>query len=131
MHVQHERYPVMMDKQSQLLILLSGMLGLTLAILTSRPKAVTDAIIAVIGGLFGALILAPAFAEALTRFATTFPTFSWLDASPGTALFAAIIGLSGLLGGQIVIAVKSDFITWIKSYARKKLRIQDVDSSEG
>lgn len=128
MHVKNETYPTM-DKQGQFIILVSGFLGLMLAILTAKPKAASDAIVSVFGGLFGAVILAPAFAEGLTKFAVTFPSFSFLDASPTTALFVAIVGLSGLLGGQIVIALKSDFISWVKSYGRKKLRIKDDDTA--
>ena len=116
-----------MDKQNQLLILLSGVMGLMLAVLTARSKKATDSIIAVLGGMFGALVIAPAFAQAMTTIAQSFRFFSWMDATPGTAIFCAVIGFGGLLGGQIVIALKSDFILWVKSYGRKKLRIKDDD----
>ena len=121
-----ERHPGM-DKQNQLLILLSGVMGLMLAVLTARSKKATDSIIAVIGGMFGALVIAPAFAEAMTKLSQTFQFLSWLDASPGTAVFCSVIGFGGLLGGQIVIALKSDFIAWVKGYGRKRLGIKDSD----
>lgn len=118
------RHPLM-DKQSQFLMIFGGVLGLSLAILTARPKQVADAIFAVLAGLFGCLVLAPAVAGALTSFAVVYPSFGWLNASPGTAAFTAIVGLGGMLGFQIVVAVKSDFINWIKRFAIRRITPND------
>jgi len=118
-------YEAYMDKQSQLTILLSGALGLMLAVLTARPKKMTDSLISILGGLFGAVIVAPAVAEALTSLSGKIGHLSWLNAAPQTALFAAIIGLGGLLGGQIVIALRSDFVAFVRQYAKKWFKIKD------
>ena len=116
-----------MDKQNQLLLLLSGVMGLMLAVLTARSKKATDSIIAILGGIFGAVFIAPAFAEAITKLSQTFQFLSWLDASPGTAIYCLAIGFGGLLGGNIVIVVKSDLIEWVKGYGRKRLGIKERD----
>lgn len=131
MHYVEERHP--MDRQNQFLILFSGFLGLTLAILTARPKQLGDAIVAVLASLFGALFLGPAVAEGLTSVSMSFPSFSFLGATPGTSIYAAIIGLGGMLGFQIVIAVKSDFVDWVKQFARKRLGGKDdhIHESQG
>lgn len=98
-----------------------------LAVLTARSRKATDSIIAVIGGMFGALVLGPALAQAMTTAAQNFHWLAWMDATPGSAIFCAIVGLGGLLGGQVVIAFKSDFIAWVKGFARKRLKIKDDD----
>lgn len=114
-----------MDRQTQLLILFSGLLGLTLAILTATPKKAVDAVIAMLAGLFGALIIAPAVAEGMTNISKTFSWFSWMDASPGTAFFSAVIGMGGMLGFQIIAALQKDFVALIRTYAKKRLKIND------
>lgn len=128
MQAHEETYPYM-DRQTQLLILFSGVLGLTLAILTATPKKAVDAVVAMLAGLFGALIIAPAIAETMTNVSRSFAWFTWMDASPGTAFFSAIIGLGGMLGFQIVAALQQDFVSLIRKYARKRLKLND-DTSE-
>ena len=121
-----ERYPYM-DKQTQMIVLFSGMLGLTLAILTAKPKKAVDAVIAVLAGLFGALIIAPAVAEGLTNLSTKYAIFAWGNAHPETSLFAAIVGMGGMLGFQIVVALKENLIALILAYAQKRLPKRDDD----
>ncbi len=116
-----ERFDIM-DRQSQLLILFSGLLGLTLAILTAKPKKAVDAVIAALAGLFGALVIAPAFAEALTNMSLSFSWLSWANATPGTAFFSAIIGLGAMLGFQMVVALKDNVISLLVQFAKNKVK---------
>jgi ABC-type phosphate transport system permease subunit len=129
MYYAEERHP--MEKQSQFLILFSGFLGLSLAILTARPKQIADIVIGTLAGLFGCMFLAPALAEVITNFSVAFPSFSWLNAAPGSSLFMAIVGLGGMLGFQIVTAVKADFVIWVKQFAKSKLKIKDAGHDTG
>lgn len=118
-----------MDKQTQMIVLFSGMLGLTLAVLTAKPKKAADAVVAVLAGLFGALIIAPAMAEGLTTLSTKYAMFAWADARPETSLFAAIIGFGGMLGFQICTALKDNLINLIVGYAERRFAKRD-DSSD-
>ena len=47
MITQAREYPYM-DKQTQMIVLFSGMLGLTLAVLTAKPKKAADVVVAVL-----------------------------------------------------------------------------------
>jgi opacity protein-like surface antigen len=118
-----------MDKQTQMIVLFSGMLGLTLAVLTAKPKKAADAVVAVLAGLFGALIIAPAMAEGLTTLSAKYAMFAWADAHPETSLFAAIVGFGGMLGFQICTALKDNLIDLIVAYAERRLSKHD-DSTD-
>jgi len=122
-----QRFPLM-DKQTSYVILFSGLLGLTLAVLTAKPQKALDAVIAVFAGLFGALVIAPAFAEALTTASTKFGFLAWASAPPESSMFAAIVGLGGMFGFQLTVAIKDDVVAYLSGYARKKLRIHDTDA---
>lgn len=119
-------YPYM-DKQTQMIVLFSGMLGLVLAILTAKPKKAADAIVALLAALFGALVIAPGVAEGLTNLSTKYALFAWADAHPETSLYATIIGIGAYLGGQICVALKDSFIDLVLSYAKKRLPKRDDD----
>ena len=119
-----------MDRQTQMIVLFSGLLGLTLAVLTAKPKKAADAVVAVLAGLFGALIIAPAFAEGLTALSAKYAMFAWADARPETSLFAAVVGFGGMLGFQICTALKDNLIDLIVAYAERRLKKQHDDSTD-
>lgn len=110
-----------MDTQHSYHILIAGMLGLALGILTAKPKHIPEAVLSLLAGLFACLVVAPAVAEVCTNLATSFTFLSWLKATPDTSLYVGIVGISGILGFQIVTALKEDFWSLITRWAAKKI----------
>ncbi len=113
-----------MSKPNDYYVLLAGVLGLLLGILIAKPTKIADAVFAVLAGLFSALVIAPAVAEVFTNL-SAFSYLTWLRATPDTAFYTAIVGLCSLLGYQIVLAVKDDFLNWLRKFANKRLKIED------
>lgn len=112
---------VMNEKQDSYFTLIAGMLGLCLGILMNQPKHISEAIKALLAGVFACIIIAPAFAELVTNFSISFVYFGWLNAAPGTALYAFIIGAFGILGFQIVVGLKEDVITTLRRWAKDRI----------
>ena len=104
-----------MDKQTQVYVILAGACGLVLALMTTPPKRIKDAMIAFIAGLSGCLFVGPAIAEIITNIGQ-FVGWSWMDASPETRIFAALTWLSGMLGFQLVIVINNNFLHWLESF---------------
>ncbi len=113
-----------MSKPNDYYVLLAGLLGLLLGILLAKPTKVVDAVFATLAGIFSAVVIAPAVAEVFTSL-STFSYLTWLNAAPDTALYTAIIGIGGMLGFQIVVAVKDDFLNWLRKFANKRLKVED------
>jgi hypothetical protein len=76
-----------MDKESQTYLILAGTFGVLLALLTTPPKKIQDAVLASVAGFCGALFVGPAVAEVITNIGK-YIEWSWLDASPETNVFA-------------------------------------------
>ncbi|SRR5260221_5703796 len=102
-----------MSKPHDYSILLAGLFGILLGVLVARPKRIPEAILALLAGVFCCLVVGPAVAELCTRYLT--------NASTDTSLYILIIGMSGLLGQQIVLAFKEDFLNWIRRQAGRKI----------
>lgn len=113
-----------MSRPNDYYIYFIGLLGLSLGILLAKPKRLGDALFAVIAGLFAALVIAPMVAEILTSL-SAYSYFAWMKATPETSLYAGIIGLCSLLGYQIVIALKDNFIEAIRRAAFRYLKLKD------
>lgn len=109
-----------MSKANDYYVLMSGLLGLCLGVLLARPKHIPEAIFALMAGLFAALVIAPMVAEICTSL-SIYAYTGWLKATPDTSLFSGIVGLSSLLGYQIVLGLKNDFLNWLRRYAGKRL----------
>jgi len=115
-----------MAKPNDYLILLAGVLGLLLGVLLAKPRRIPEAVFALLAGLFAALVIGPAVAEVFTSL-SSYSYLTWLRATPDTSLFTGIIGISSLLGYQIVLAVKDDFLNYIRKFAQKKLKLKLSD----
>lgn len=115
-----------MSKPNDYWVLLAGLLGLLLGILLAKPKKVPEAIFALLAGLFAALVIAPAVAEIFTSL-SAFSYLTWLRATPDTSLFSGIVGICSLLGYQIVLTVKDDFLNWLRRFANRRLNIPDEE----
>jgi len=113
-----------MSRPNDYFVLMAGLMGLMLGILLAKPKRVTEAIFALLAGLFAALVLAPMVAEICTNL-SVFSYLVWLKATPETSLYSGIVGLCSLLGYQIVLAVKEDFLNWLRKFANKKFNTGD------
>jgi hypothetical membrane protein len=113
-----------MSKPNDYYVLLAGLLGLLLGILLAKPKKVAEAVFAVLAGLFAALVIAPMIAEIFTNL-SAYSYLIWLRATPDTSLYSGIVGLCSLLGYQIVLAVKEDFLNWIRKFANKRLKLEE------
>jgi hypothetical protein len=111
----------MSERQDSYYALVAGLLGLCLGILMNQPKHISEAIKALLAGVFACLVIAPAIAELVTNFSISFVYFGWLNAAPGTALYAFIIGGCGILGFQIVVGLKEDVITSLRRWAKDKV----------
>jgi hypothetical protein len=116
-----------MDTQHSYYILIAGMLGLAVGILTAKPKHIPEAVLSLLAGLFACFVIAPTVAEICTNLAVSFTFLSWLKATPDTSLFVGIVGICGMLGMQIVIALKGDFWRLITRWAAKRIE-EDGDS---
>lgn len=104
-----------MEKESQAYIILAGALGLILALLTTPPKKMKDAILAVIAGVCGCLFVAPFAAEVITNVGK-YLNWHWMDASPETNAYRMLIWLGGMLGFQLVIVINNNFLHWLESF---------------
>ena len=121
-------YEETMDNQHSYHILIAGMLGLALGILMAKPKHIPEAIVSLLAGLFACLVIAPTIAEICTNLATSFTYLAWLKATPDTSLYVGIVGICGILGFQIVTALKEDFLALLRRWASKKF---DVEPNKG
>jgi hypothetical protein len=115
-----------MSKQNDFFVLTAGLLGLLLGVLMARPKRIPEAVFALMAGIFACLVIGPMIAEIFTNL-SAYSYFSWVKATPDTSLYTGIIGLSSLLGYQMVLALKDDFLNWVRKFANKKLRMSNEE----
>lgn len=122
-------HTAMNEHQNSYYILMAGLLGLTLGIMMAKPRHIPEAVVALLAGLFSCFVIAPTIAEICTNLALSFSYLVWLKATPDTALYVGIVGVCGILGFQIVTGLKEDLLSWLRSWANR--RINDRTDSHG
>lgn len=118
-----------MDNNNNYYVLFVSVLSLALGMMLARPKRVPEAVFALLAGMFSGLVIAPMIAELFTNIANSYQSLAWLKATPDTSFYAGIVGICFLLGFQIVLFFKKDFLEMLKRMANKRLKIEDKNGN--